>query len=230
MMSRKFLASSTKSLLFHQLGSSPISSSSTLIRAMTITMLRSERREFSSSSHHLEEKKSKSIWGNIMEFVNTIRQGRKIKKVEEEMKKNYSKLVASALLESIREQKRMKSEVDQQFADLAKKMNEEFSDIKKEMNIEKIKSEMFKKHGGDMTRAMRTVIEEQYAKSGEKPSEEAITNMEKELYNLMSRNDDNLNSSTPNTPSTPPQTSATTTSSPSKFKQILEKEKAEKKK
>lgn len=53
----------------------------------------------------------------------------------------------------------MKSEVDHQFAELAKKMNEEFSGIKKEMNIDKIKRELVKKHGGDMSKAMRNIIE-----------------------------------------------------------------------
>lgn len=77
----------------------PLSSSSTSL-SLRIVMFHNEQREFSSSRQHMEEeKKSKSIWGNIMEFVDTFRQGRKLKKVEEEMKKNYSKLVASALLE-----------------------------------------------------------------------------------------------------------------------------------
>lgn len=77
---------------------------------------------------------------------------------------------------------------------------------------------------------MSTTFEtEQYAKSGEKPSEEMIDNMERELNDLMSRNI-NQSTSTPNnnTSSTSSQTS--TSSPPSKFKQILEKEKADKKK
>ena len=45
------------------------------------------------------EKKKNSIWGNIVDFVKTIQEGRKLKKVEEEMKQQYTKLVANALLE-----------------------------------------------------------------------------------------------------------------------------------
>ena len=45
------------------------------------------------------EEKKRTMWGNIMEFVNTLKAGRKMKQVEEEMKENYTRLVANTLLE-----------------------------------------------------------------------------------------------------------------------------------
>jgi len=64
-------------------------------------------RGFSTSGLYREEEKKEekkvekknSIWGNIVDFVKTIQEGRRLKKVEEEMKQQYTKLVANALLE-----------------------------------------------------------------------------------------------------------------------------------
>src|SRR3989338_1396087 len=55
------------------------------------------RRDFSINRACTE--KQRTLWGNIMEFVNTLKAGRRMKKVEEEMKENYTRLVASTLLE-----------------------------------------------------------------------------------------------------------------------------------
>ncbi|EFC40090.1 predicted protein [Naegleria gruberi] len=167
------------------------------------------------------------MWGNIMEFVNTLKAGRKMKQVEEEMKENYTRLVANTLLETIRDQKQMKKDVDKQFAEIYTKMNENVRDIKKDMNVEKMKRDLEKKYGQDMNNVIKNMVEEKLTTNKDIESADELKDIEKEMSSILG------NSTTTSTSNTTKPTSggnaAASSNSQSKFKQMIAKQKQTKK-
>ncbi|KAL9644777.1 hypothetical protein ABK040_012431 [Willaertia magna] len=117
-----------------------------------------------------------SIWENVVDFFKTMKEGRKIKKVEKETKEEYTKILAATLLESIREQKLMRQEVEKKFSELSSQITNDFSSIKKEMNVNSITQEFEKKYGS-MDKMMKDYMQE----SLKETLKDDLKEMEKEL-------------------------------------------------
>ncbi|KAL9644731.1 hypothetical protein ABK040_012385 [Willaertia magna] len=173
-----------------------------------------------------------SIWENVVDFFKTMKEGRKIKKVEKETKEEYTKILAATLLESIREQKLMRQEVEKKFSELSSQITNDFSSIKKEMNVNSITQEFEKKYGS-MDKMMKDYMQE----SLKETLKDDLKEMEKELNmeKLLNNNESINNQQQPRTTATsqeglsnkqiPKTQEEWAQLKMSKFKQMMEKEK-----